>query len=182
MPKTRYERAIERNLAEIERALFDLAAMRAIEKVKDFSANEVKVLYYALFNDYIAHCIKVLDQNRQSATFWYIFRSNEPPLRKFAKKHGIDFQFLAEIAEKLKHIRDGTHFHIDRDAVINPREVWRQANIKGSDLAKAVNQLWALLNVARATLGAEPIERPKLDEAALSSVAAMLESGEVPRK
>lgn len=171
---TRYERAIERNLAEIERALFDLAAMKAIERSGPISATEVKVLYWALFNDYIAHCIKVLDRSSKAASFWFIFRTNKGPLEKAAKKLKVDFTLLDELANKLKHVRDLTHFHIDSDAVKDPKAVWRQADIRGSDLAKGVNYLWAVLNVARLLLGKEAMERPRLNETAIKEFIDVL--------
>ncbi|MBL0143758.1 MAG: hypothetical protein IPP91_17035 [Betaproteobacteria bacterium] len=171
---TKYERAIERNLVEIERALFNLAAMKSIERAGKISATEVKVLYWALFNDYIAHCIKVLDRNSKAASFWYVYRTNGGPLASAARKLKVDLELLETLADKLKHVRDLTHFHIDSDAVQDPTAVWRQANIKGSDLAKAVQYVWTLLNAARVLLGKEAMPRPTLDEEAITHVAKVL--------
>jgi len=69
----------------------------------------------ALFNDMIAHVIKVLDRNQQSASFWYVFRCLESTLRPALEKAGVTIDEIERLADRLKDIRDQTLFHIDRD-------------------------------------------------------------------
>ena len=57
-----------------------------------------------------------------------------------------DIDKLCVIADKLKIIRDKTHFHIDRDGVIAPKDIWEKANLTGKDLAKAIDIGWKSLN------------------------------------
>jgi hypothetical protein len=52
---------------------------------------------------------------------------------------------LADIAERLKSIRDKSFVHIDKEAVFDPEAIYRAANLLGEDLAFAVDFLWATL-------------------------------------
>ena len=174
---TRYKAAVERNLAETQRALLNLDLLSGIEKVGGISGNEAKGVYYALFNDYIAHCIKVMDMHKDAASFWYLYRTNKGMFDQAAKYLKVDLAKLDRMAKKLKHIRDKTHFHIDRDGVIDPKSVWRDAGIVGKELAEVVQIVWALLNSARAHLGAEPLERPEVDLAAVTKGIVVMEGG-----
>ncbi len=49
------------------------------------------------------------------------------------------------LAAKLKIVRDKTHFHIDKKAVMNPPEIWAQAGIKGAKLYQGLSYLWDML-------------------------------------
>src|SRR5215471_9826683 len=95
---SRYEAAVRRNLAELQRALLNRRAMVAMEAVGGITNDVLKVIYYALFNDY-------------------------------TRKHSIDIGTFESLVEKLKHVRDKTHFHIDREAVLEPRAVWTEAGL-----------------------------------------------------
>jgi hypothetical protein len=128
MDTSRYEAAIERNLAEVQRAVLDRRAMVAMESVGGISNGYLKVIYYALFNDYIAHCIKVFERSSGAASFWYIYDTNQKPINEFARKNGIDIAKFESLTESLKHVRDKTHFHIDREGVLDPKAVWRKPN------------------------------------------------------
>jgi len=171
----RYEAAVERNLAEIHRALLNLELMKAMEKHGRFSTDEAKGTYYALFNDYLAHCIKVLEDRGGAASLFYIYRTNRGPLETAAGELGVDMSRLRQMGEKLKHVRDKTHFHIDHDGVLDPKSVWRDADINGRDLATAVLHAWALLNAARVLLGRERLKRPQIDSAAVTRATAILD-------
>jgi hypothetical protein len=48
MDTSRYEAAIERNLAEVQRAVLDRRAMVAMESVGGISNGYLKVIYYAM--------------------------------------------------------------------------------------------------------------------------------------
>jgi len=63
---------------------------------------------------------------------------------------------LHEIVPKLRHIRDKTHFHIDRKAVEAPKEVWKDADISGNELTRALYDAAALIaKIKQETYGGE---------------------------
>lgn len=176
MDTSRYEAALERNLAELQRAIINRRAMVAMESV-GVSNDWLKVIYYALFNDYIAHCIKVFERSAGSASFWYVYESNQKPINVFASKHDIDLEIFERLTTKLKHVRDKTHFHIDREGVLDPKAVWREADLNGEELATSIDHMWALLNAARQALGRLPMEVPPYDDEFIRNLTMAVEEG-----
>lgn len=142
--------AIKRNLFEVAHALLERKALIPIERYNKkhgiYGENFFSISYRALFNDMVAHSIKVLDEDRESATFWYIFRVDMAKIKKLKSYSEQKTQFLKGLTSKFKIIRDKTHFHIDKKGVLDPKLIWRKAGIKGKDLGKALKYLWDLLN------------------------------------
>ncbi|MFT3758965.1 hypothetical protein [Thauera sp.] len=98
-----------------------------------------------MFNDHIAHCIKAFDRNSKSASFWYLYKSDSGIINSYLQKEGCKMTSIEYATEKLKHIRDKTHFHIDKDAVLDTREVWSQAGLTGNDLQLAVDLAFSIV-------------------------------------
>lgn len=148
----RYHKAIIRNLYEVANASMELKVLIAFE---DYSNNKhiftkgesfFTISFRALFNDMIAHVIKVLDTNRESANFWYILRVDGPRVKKLKSYSKERINSLKILAEKLKIVRDKTHFHIDKKGVLNPNDVWEMADIKGKELSEGLFYLFSILN------------------------------------
>lgn len=145
--ETRYQRALKRNLHEVGRALLEQKAMVGLEKAEtNHAVDFIRISYDALFNDYFSHAIKALDKHVDSASFWYIKRCKEKETNNYIRENNIDIESLIKVSESLKHVRDKTHFHIDKDAVKNPKKIWSEASIKGSALATCLNNVWDILN------------------------------------
>jgi len=155
--------------------------MVAMEAVGGITNDVLKVIYYALFNDYIAHCIRVFERSGGAASFWYIYETNQKPLNEYARKHSIDIGTFESLVEKLKHVRDKTHFHIDREAVLEPRAVWTEAGLNGKDLAAAVDNAWGLLNALQEYLGRDPLDLPPFDDDVLTRVTKLIQAERVPK-
>ena len=60
---------------------------------------------------------------------------------------------LGVVADKLKIIRNGTHFHIDSRGVLDPRAIWSGASLSGKELSEALEFGWGALCEAQATIG-----------------------------
>lgn len=144
MKSQRYEQVIERNLAELQRAILNRTTLFGLEDA-GIRHLFLKLAYYALFNDYIAHCIKVFETRKQAASFWYIYRTNQKPIDTCARREKISVKALEKVSEKLQHIRDKTHFHIDTTGVIDPKAVRHQAGLTGKELSAAVDAACHLL-------------------------------------
>ena len=177
MQSPRYKRAIERNLAELQRAILNRTTLLGFEGAGSISHRFLELAYYAFFNDYVAHCIKVFDRNQQSTSFWYIHRTNQKPITTYARRHKISIAALGRVSDKLKRIRDLTHFHIDRDGVLDPKAVWREADLSGKELSKAVDAAWAILKHLGASLGSPEIALENYDGQVARRVAIAVEEG-----
>lgn len=142
----RFEHALNRVLNELRYAI----SMRnthnvLVEAAPHTSWGFFSFVEIALFNDMIAHAIKVLDQHKDVSSFWYLQKTNEKLVNKAIRAHNIDIGQIAKTAKSLKHIRDKTHFHIDKRAVTNVSEVWSEANISGEQFNYAIDSLWLIL-------------------------------------
>ena len=153
MQASRYERAIQRNLAELQRAILNRTTLLGFEDAGGLGHLFLELAYYAFFNDYVGHCIKVFDRNTRSASFWYIYRANQKAITSYARSHKINIAILERVSDKLKKIRDKTHFHIDRDGVFDPAAIWRDADLSGKELSAAVDAAWDILKQLETSLG-----------------------------
>lgn len=145
MQRKRYMKAIERNLAELQRAILNRTTMLGIERSKGVRSLFLQVTYFALFNDYVAHCIKAFERSKGAASFWYIYRTDQKIVDTFTKSEKIDLVALEDVSAKLKHIRDKTHFHIDAEGVLDTKAIWHEAGLTGKQLSEAVDDMWSIL-------------------------------------
>lgn len=145
LPK-RFYRALLRNLHEITRAILERNALIGLEAAEsNHGVDFFRLSYDALFNDMIAHAIKVLDKDPQSATFWYLYRCEKGAIDSFARQRSYDIKSLELLADRIKHIRDKTHFHIDKKGVFDPSDVWNTAGITGNELGQALETVLDIL-------------------------------------
>lgn len=96
---------------------------------------------HALYNDLIAHAIRVLDEHCDATSFWYILKCNEAVAERAAKAAQLDLDGLKVLSSKLRHVREKTHFHIDKKSVKDTKSVWKEADIRGGDLAQALRAM-----------------------------------------
>ena len=115
-PSPRYVHAIERNLAELQRAIHNRDAMLAIEAEHATGYALLRLAYLALYNDYMAHAMKVFEEGTRVASFWYLYRTDQGLADSFMRTVSIDIASISDMSARLKKIRDATHFHIDADA------------------------------------------------------------------
>lgn len=142
----RYDKALVRNINEIGRAILERKALLGIEAADSYHTFDFfKISYDAMFNDMISHAIKVFDLNNRSTSFWYLYRCNSGIVDTFIKRELYEIEFLKNLSVELKHIRDNTHFHIDEDAVFDPKKIWDEAGITGKELAKGIDTVWEIL-------------------------------------
>ena len=139
MPSTRYVHAVARNLSELQRAILNRRTLVALEEERVVNLGFLRLAYLAIFNDYIAHCMKVFEESSRVASLWYLHRTDQHLVDAFASNSGIDMTAMKAVSAKLKQIRDRTHFHIDADAVQEVRAVWRAAGLTGRELSGAVD-------------------------------------------
>ena len=152
MDDTKYIKAIARNFNEIASAIQKRQVLVTVEEyVKENGriffngASFFDLAVKALFNDVMSHLIKVLDANKDSATFWYIFQNEQNQILTLRSYSEEKISFLQDLSEKLKHVRDKTHFHIDKQDVIDPKRIWEKAGISGNDLGRGLEYLFDML-------------------------------------
>lgn len=139
--------AINRNFAEANDAILKLTAHDSLHRA-GFSPTGVSFLAIAdqaLFNDMIASAIRIFDEHKEAGSLWYIIRCHEAVALAAARSCAIDMDEMRTIVPKLRHVRDKTHFHIDKRNVENPALVWSHADISIDEFTKALRNAAALL-------------------------------------
>mgnify|MGYP001611617354 CR=1 FL=1 len=161
-----YHSALKRNLNEVVIAKLEFEAYREIgnKVLLNFPNSFFWLSGTALFNDMMAHMIKVFDRDAQSATFWYIFRCKSKDIKKFIKENNIDFMSIYDFAEKLKQVRDKTHFHIDKKGVKNPAGIWKSADISYNELKANIDAVYKILNYLHVNEFEFDFLIPKIDD------------------
>jgi hypothetical protein len=114
-----------------------------------------RVIRDALHNDYLSHAIKVFDKSSKAASFWYLYRTNRCPIDNYAKQVGYEIGNLQIVTDKLKAIRNGSHFHIDKRGVLDPKAIWTGAALTGKELGAAIDFVWEALRTIQEEKGGE---------------------------
>lgn len=146
---TLIQRAVDRNLHETIQALREHRALSEIEKYQArhaiYGLNYFTITYLALVNSMMGHVSKVLDRHKDSVGFWFIYKTQRDVMAQLKSFSDERIQHLRDLTKRVKLVRDKTLFHIDKDAVFDPREIWREAKIKGNQLKMGLDYLYDLL-------------------------------------
>ena len=178
----RFYRALFRNLNEIRtaltqrRALIGIAAAKSKHKLDFFTLS-----HDALYNDMVAHAIKVLDKNQDSATFWYLYNCDPKTVDSFIKDKKYGLKTLEDMADKLKHVRDMTHFHIDKKGVINPKAIWSEVQINEDDFGRVLKNILDILRHLRKVHLGKELAMPDYDGSDATKIIEMaIKEGIIP--
>lgn len=129
----------------------------------DFSRGEgyfLRSVEITLFDAYISECMRVFERNGQSATLWYLHRCNSGLIGKALKDQNKSLVTIEPIVDGLKHIRDNAHFHLDKKAVVDLDEIWKQAGIREHALQDAVDLAFSIVVYIQSTQGWPVAEMP----------------------
>lgn len=158
-----YEKAIQSNINKIAHALFELKVLIAFDNyieqnnVYIYGASFFEISKKALYNDMFRHAMNVLDKNGNSATFWYILKTNEAKIKALKSYSQSKSNSLKILADKLKHIRDKVHFHIDKDSVLDPHKIWLESDIKANELRDGLEYLFSILEELHRSVLNKPV-------------------------
>jgi hypothetical protein len=176
--QTRIRAAIERTFAEVNNAILKLTAYNALarEDITYAGMSLFVIIENALFNDMVANAMRALDEHRDAASFWYICRCDEPLAERAAKVASVQLSGLRATSAKLRHVREKTHFHVDRGAVANPADVWSNAGITGNDFTTALHAVASVVSTFEVErFGGEPLELAKYDGSDVTRIVGAFE-------
>lgn len=175
---SRFDSALKRNLAELQKALLIRATLLGIENHRYTRKVFIRVIQDALHNDYMSHAIKVLEQSSKAASFWYLYRTDPAPFQSYARRVGYDIARLQVVADKLKAIRNGSHFHIDKAGVLDPGVVWSGASLTGKELGEAIDFVWGALSEIQSGKGGQVPSLLDYTPDVVSAALKRVESGD----
>ncbi len=135
MTEPRYIRALERNLAELSNAILKRSALIGIDNTHSMHALDFfRIANHALYNDMLSHIMKVFDEHKECASFWWCKTFDEKAFSESVIHNDIDINKIKGLSGRFKNIRNKTHFHIDKNKVSNPKEVWKGEHINGDEV------------------------------------------------
>jgi len=146
MANTRYERTVKRIAAEAYWLKTYQAAMAGMTGVHAIGLDFFQVALNAMKDARLIRLIRVLEDDSQTASFWYLLRCNEPQVKSAAKKGGLDLAELRLAAAALKGIRDKTFVHIDKTGVFDPQVFYQAAGLTYAQVDKIIAGLWATMS------------------------------------
>ena len=142
----RYNITIVKNLSELERTFSYRNGVNESLRVAPTTCwSFFSYAYLAMYDVMFLHAIKILDQHKDAASFWYLWRCNQKQVEKYLLKNNLSFTDVKLLSEKLIIIRDKTHFHIDKKEIFHPDKVWNQADITGDFFNMVIDNLWNTL-------------------------------------
>ena len=141
--------AVYQNLNEVAEALFYLNALVGMSEAK--TENEILFLRLAsdaLKNDMISHLMRVLDRTKKTASFWYIYKKEKDVVNEIVNNESIEFSLLEELSsqDRLYHIRNKSHVHLDKNYTYNQGDSWAEANISSKDIKNVLESLLKILS------------------------------------
>ena len=144
---SRFVWAVLKNHSLLHEARMLRSTLKGMDSVqprrKVFSNTVIEAVWFT----YIAVMAKALENRAQVASIWYLLRVDETTFNRFVKSNQFDTSDLLEICEKLKIVRDKSHFHVDRDFTTN--DAFREASIPWSRLEAVVDNLYEYLTHLR---------------------------------
>ncbi|MCV0368343.1 hypothetical protein [Filomicrobium sp.] len=144
--------AVRRCASELSRAIWYYRAWKALQEVeRDNSANFIRLAELAMWDQMIAHVVKILSLNPKTgrgekAGFWALCECRATEVEAICERQGCDLDPIRKVGVGLKHIRDKTHFHLDADGVSEPTEVWKKADITHDQLNAALSSSFTIIN------------------------------------
>lgn len=151
MDETLQNAAVRRCASELSRAIWYAAAVRSLQDAdRDDTANFIRLAEIAMGDQMIAHAVKVLSIDVRNgrgevAGLWSLCKCWKEKVEEICKGHYIDLDHIRRVGDKLYHIRNKTHFHLDRNGVISSKTVWKDANIKSHEFDKALSQSYVII-------------------------------------
>lgn len=145
--------ALKRNLAELQKILLIRATLLGAHKHRGTTKIFTRIVAESLKNDHESHAMKVFEQSSKAASFWYLYRTHPGPIDKYAREFAYDIANLQLVSDKLKAIRNGTHFHIDKAGVLDPKAIWKGAALTGEELGAAIDVVWGALSSIQTSKG-----------------------------
>jgi hypothetical protein len=173
MTETLEQRAVVRCADEMGRSLLYLRAIRGLVDAETYHAIDfIRLAYWALYDQMLTHVIRVLD-DREEAGFWFLTKGNAATVEALCSEHGLSLAPVEVVQHKLKKIRDKTHLHLDKQGVLDPKQVWRAADLSYGELESAMETAFRLLALLHQKLRGAVYELPEYDGADATALAKM---------
>lgn len=142
----RFKRVVERISAEAYWLRTYQDAINGMKGVHAIGLDFFRVSLNSLKDARLVRLIRVLEDDPQVASFWYLLKCNGRITRAAAKKGGLNLPELKAAAKALLGIRNKTFMHIDKDGVFDPQSFYKAAGLTNNDVERIIRGLWSTMN------------------------------------
>lgn len=144
---SRFVWAVMKNHALLHQARMlrsTLKGMGTVQPRRKVFSNEV---YESVWFTYIACLAKALEDRKQVASIWYLLRTDERCFKRFQRSNPFDVNDLSDVCDRLRIVRDRSHFHIDRDSTTGSS--FQEASVPWNRLEELTDYLYEYLTYLR---------------------------------
>ncbi len=138
----RFKRTVKRIAAEAFWLNTYQNAMAGMKGVDAIGLDFFRVSLNALKDARLIRLMRALEDDSQTASFWYLLKSNGRLVTNAAKERGLDLVEMKKVADALVGIRNKTFVHIDKDGVFDPQSYYDAAGITYDQIDRTVRGLW----------------------------------------
>ena len=168
----RFERTIKRISTEAFWLYIYHKAICGLD-VDSIGLDFFRVSLNALKDARLIRLIRILEDDNQTASFWYLVRSNESLIKSQAKQMQCDLSKIRYVADRLRIIRDKTFVHIDKQQVFDPPSLYKAAGITHDEIDQVINSIWRLMKSLYLVVFGKEIQCDNYDGNDIRQLAAL---------
>jgi hypothetical protein len=163
--RERFERTVDRLIRETFNLMADNACLEALVEILSGSDNLFTLQTEQAFQgDRLIRLIRILEETPRVKSFWYLHRC-EPS--KVAQ--GVDIAKLRDLSQRIKKVRNSSFVHIDKHAVVDSQKIYRDVDIKISEISYAIETVWEVLNRLYRELHGSPFPNANITRTSLNT-------------
>ena len=153
----RFNRTVERIGAEAYWLRTYQDAIGGMKGVHAVGLDFFRLSLNALKDARLVRLIRVLEDDPQTASFWYLHRCNAKLVNKAAKNAGLNLTELRVVSQALLGIRNKTFMHIDKEGVFDPSAYYKAAGLSNDKVGEIISALEETMrNIHHEIFGEEP--------------------------
>jgi hypothetical protein len=174
----RFNRAVTRISIEASWLQRYQIAIDRLETQHAVGTDFFRVAFIALQDARLVRLIRLLEESRRTASFWYLHRVKQSLVESAVERVGLNLNKLKEISAKLRSIRNGAFIHIDKQEVFDSQRLCRDAGVQAQDIRSvSMNLLEAMKEIYRVTFG-KGYEYDEYDGSDVSALARLRDIAE----
>lgn len=158
--QARFLRALERFLREMVLLRYQQTALKMLNGRYSVGADFFSIAQRGIYGDRLIRLVRLLEDDTDVASFWYLNRCAPCAVSDCLARSGCTLDEIADLSARVKGIRDRVFVHIDKKGLFNPEQIYRDANIEGSQIERVINGLWLSLNTLYETATGNKFKKP----------------------
>jgi hypothetical protein len=167
----RFKRTVKRIAAEAFWLHTYQNAMDGMKGVDAIGLDFFRVSLNAMKDARLIRLIRALEDDSQTASFWYLLKSNERAVTKAAREGGLDLIELEKVSDALVGICNKTFVHIDKDGVFEPQSYYDAAGLTYDQIDRTVRTFWSAMRQLHLDIVGEEIQGDDYDGSDIRKLA-----------